>query len=445
MRPSLLSSEASATQSVNMRGLVNLVLPFPTFTPYPPPRAHWAMVRSIFQAVIVAGAASLRLICENFLKYGWLLPSFEVSKLEADSDNTGVLTALSLLPLLSLAQLLLEKAVSRDTPKLHRFASMLHGFLVAVCVIGTSAIVWRRPAPLLSGVMCMMTALAHGMKMVSFAHVHCASSHALRPTLPQLADFLCAPTLCYQPSYPRTQRVRWRFVARRLAELVVCYTLMFFIWFQYLRPVVMNSMSHIECALSWPPQKYGIPVPDYGKCVLRTFERLLKVALPNLCFWLLLFFSFFHSYLNLVAELIRFGDRQWYKDWWNSADLGEYWRKWNLPVHNWMYRHLYRPALQSGMSSFAAQLCAFLLSAVGHELVISIPFHAVHAYAFVAMLAQLPLILLTMKLRVLMPGRRGKIWGNAIFWVSFVILGQPLAVLIYTYERLQVDPSSLAD
>lgn len=41
---------------------------------------------------------------------------------------------------------------------------------------------------------------------------------------------------------------------------------------------------------------------------------LLQV--PNHLLWLMFFYSFFHSSLNFTAELLRFGDREFYKDWW---------------------------------------------------------------------------------------------------------------------------------
>jgi hypothetical protein len=30
----------------------------------------------------------------------------------------------------------------------------------------------------------------------------------------------------------------------------------------------------------------------------------------------------FHFWLNIVAELLRFGDRRFYLDWWNACSLG---------------------------------------------------------------------------------------------------------------------------
>lgn len=48
------------------------------------------------------------------------------------------------------------------------------------------------------------------------------------------------------------------------------------------------------------------------------------------------------------------------------------------------------------------------------------------------MLIQIPLIWITRPFEK-MKGPNGKLIGNVIFWVSFTILGQPFAALIYFY------------
>ncbi len=47
-----------------------------------------------------------------------------------------------------------------------------------------------------------------------------------------------------------------------------------------------------------------------------TLERLLNIAIPNHIIWLLGFYAFFHSGLNVLAEVMRFADRAFYEDWW---------------------------------------------------------------------------------------------------------------------------------
>jgi diacylglycerol O-acyltransferase 1 len=52
--------------------------------------------------------------------------------------------------------------------------------------------------------------------------------------------------------------------------------------------------------------------------------------------------------------------------------------------------------------------------------------------AFLGMFLQLPLMFLTMPLET-MKSPASRLVGNVIFWVSFTIIGQPLAALVYFY------------
>ena len=43
------------------------------------------------------------------------------------------------------------------------------------------------------------------------------------------------------------------------------------------------------------------------------------------------------------------------QDWWNASTVGEYWRLWNMPVHKWLLRHVYYPALRMGLSRWEGE------------------------------------------------------------------------------------------
>ena len=58
-----------------------------------------------------------------------------------------------------------------------------------------------------------------------------------------------------------------------------------------------------------------------------------------------MFYMTFHSFLNTVGEVMQFADRNFYSDWWNATNIVEFWRKWNLPVHSWCLRHVYKPLI----------------------------------------------------------------------------------------------------
>lgn len=56
----------------------------------------------------------------------------------------------------------------------------------------------------------------------------------------------------------------------------------------------------------------GVSVREkWGICNLA-----LSPQVPNHLIWLIFFYWLFHSCLNAVAELMQFGDREFYRDWW---------------------------------------------------------------------------------------------------------------------------------
>jgi diacylglycerol O-acyltransferase-1 len=105
---------------------------------------------------------------------------------------------------------------------------------------------------------------------------------------------------------------------------------------------------------------------------------------------------------------------------------------WNLPVHYWFIRHLYNPLLKKGYSKSAANLTVFLISAVAHEYLVSVPLGVISFYAFLAMILQSPIIYLEKKLNKALKIDTSQL-GNVSFWISYCILGQPICVSIYYY------------
>ncbi|KAI8600605.1 MBOAT, membrane-bound O-acyltransferase family-domain-containing protein [Dissophora ornata] len=233
-----------------------------------------------------------------------------------------------------------------------------------------------------------------------------------------LAYFWFAPTLCYQPSYPRTTVFRKSFFLKRCLEIVTCLGMMYFLIEQYATPTLQNSVRALDDLA-------------FGTIL----ERLLKLSTTSVIIWLLMFYTFFHSFFNAIAEVLYFGDRCFYLAWWNSARLSEYWRLWNKPVYTFFKRHVYLPMVISGIKPVYATFTIFTISAILHEVLIGIPTHMIYGYAFAGMFFQIPLIAMT----DLLP--KGSSFGNMIFWVSFTILGQPACALLYYYHwtKLRMD------
>uniref|UniRef100_A0A3Q4HFL3 O-acyltransferase n=1 Tax=Neolamprologus brichardi TaxID=32507 RepID=A0A3Q4HFL3_NEOBR len=227
--------------------------------------------------------------------------------------------------------------------------------------------------------------------------------------------FIFAPTLCYQLNFPRSPRIRKRFLIRRLFEML------------FLMQLLVGLIQQVSFFC------YFLKEMDFSRMV----ERLLKLAVPNHLIWLIFFYWFFHSSLNFVAELLQFGDREFYRDWWNSETVTYFWANWNIPVHKWCLRHFYKPMLRKGVNKFLAQTAVFLASAFFHEYLVSVPLKMFRLWAFMGMMAQVPLALFVSRF---LNGN----YGNAAVWISLII-GQPIAVLMYVHDYYCQDLICLND
>uniref|UniRef100_A0A7N8Y679 O-acyltransferase n=1 Tax=Mastacembelus armatus TaxID=205130 RepID=A0A7N8Y679_9TELE len=206
-------------------------------------------------------------------------------------------------------------------------------------------------------------------------------------TIRDMYYFVFAPTLCYELNFPRSPKIRMSFLLRRLFEMVSQKN-------RWMIPVIQSSMKPLE--------------------------------VPNHLLWLMFFYWFFHSSMNFTAELLCFGDRQFYKDWWNAETVSYFWQNWNIPVHKWCLRHFYKPLLRKGFSKIVSQSAVFFLSAFFHEYLVSVPLRMFRLWAFMGMMAQLPLAWFVGRF---LCGN----YGNAAVWIS-IIIGQPFAVLMYVHD-----------
>nr|XP_023505061.1 diacylglycerol O-acyltransferase 1 isoform X3 [Equus caballus] len=247
---------------------------------------------------------------------------------------------------------------------------------------------------------------------------HCTVSYPDNLTYRDLYYFLFAPTLCYELNFPRSPRIRKRFLLRRLLEMLFFTQLQVGLIQQWMVPTIQNSMKPFKDM-------------DYSRII----ERLLKLAVPNHLIWLIFFYWLFHSCLNAVAELMQFGDREFYRDWWNSESVTYFWQNWNIPVHKWCSRHFYKPMLRRGSSKWVAKTGVFLASAFFHEYLVSIPLRMFRLWAFTGMMAQIPLAWIVSRFF------RGN-YGNAAVWLTLII-GQPVAVLMYVHDYYVLNHEAL--
>lgn len=409
--------------------------------------------------VLVLIVMNLRLMVENFMKYGVLICISCHDIKRQDIVLGGLLYGL--VPVHLLAAYIIEvmaaqqarRAVGRrkktdaglHTPENEKdrkdfnatwkYIAVAHTINATLCLGITNVVVYfyiHHPGV---GTLCELHAIILWLKNCSYAFTNRDLRHAmLHPPTPgllpdlyiqcpypqnitfrNLAYFWWVPTLVYQPVYPRTSHVRWTFVLKRMLEVI---GLSVFIWLtsaQYAAPLLRNSLDKMAI----------LDLPSI-------LERLMKLSTISLVIWLAGFFALFHSFLNALAEVTMFGDRNFYGDWWNSTDVQTYWSTWNRPVYHFMRRHIYSPLVGRGWGTLAASSMVFVFSGFLHELAVGVPTHNVLGVAFVGMVVQLPLIIITRPLTRI-EGMAGKVIGNCIFWISFCLVGQPLAALLYFF------------
>jgi len=414
--PSLLSSESPKQ---NYRGFVNLFL-------------------------IVFIVLNVRLIIANVLKYGFIAFQWDVGDLV--SSTPCLVCCISLAVPILMSHYTERLAAQGHLSDWACFLS--HGLSTSFCLVCPTWVITTTQAPPLFGGALLLIANVLWLKLFSYAHANmdlreqrtlkrqqlgesdseadsdaggeerggCSRvAYPANVTLPNLLYFVVVPTLCYQLEFPQTHRIRKRWLFKRFFELLCCIGLLIVMVEQYIAPTVVQLKGNKDSA--------------------KVIEVLLKLSIPSLGAWLLMFFGLFHLWLNILGELTYFADRSFYKDWWNATTVEDYWKRWNLPVHHWLVRHCYVPVLRAGFSKEVAMLVVFVVSAVFHEFLVSVPCHTVRVWALLGMMSQVPLVVITKYLDRKLEGSQ---LGNIIFWLSFTIFGQPAAILLYYYDHVRL-------
>jgi diacylglycerol O-acyltransferase-1 len=121
-------------------------------------------------------------------------------------------------------------------------------------------------------------------------------SYPQNVTMGNIYYFWFAPTLTYQLAFPRAPFVRWTKVMMLTAHLFVCVTLVVFFAAQVIAPNLDLLVRDLEAS------RGGLRTHVIG-------DYLLKLSIASTYVWLLVFYGFFHCFLNITAEMLRFGDR----------------------------------------------------------------------------------------------------------------------------------------
>ncbi|KAG6976079.1 hypothetical protein JG688_00001722 [Phytophthora aleatoria] len=267
-------------------------------------------------------------------------------------------------------------------------------------------IVWR-DWNLIHAVSAFIEGLVLLMKMHSYIRTKLEISRTEdKPPSPDIKDFtmyLLIPSLVYEPNFPRTDRIRWGYLAEKTFSVIMGISMLYII-------VTTHVMPRLE---------------DSG--TVSPVLSVVSLLLPFLGCYLLTWFIIFECICNGFAEVTYSADRDFYADWWNSTTFDEFARKWNKPVHEFLLRHVYLETLDSyKISKTYATVFTFFMSAALHECVFILMFRTIKMYFFTLQMVQLVII-------VYGRGLRGSRLGNITFWLG-MILGLPLQAVIYSRE-----------
>ncbi|XP_058023925.1 sterol O-acyltransferase 2-like [Ahaetulla prasina] len=222
--------------------------------------------------------------------------------------------------------------------------------------------------------------------------------------------FLFCPTLIYRKSYPRDPYIRWSYVIQKLVEFLGCVYFMNFLLKYYFIPNFSNMHKH----------------PFTIKILL---VSIFDSVIPAISFQVMIFYFFLDCWPNVFAEILRFADRSFYKDWWNSTSFSAFFRLLNVIVHDWLYCYIYQDFLWliGGRARGGVMLIVFLLSAASHEYMFTLAFGFFYPLMFV--LFAMTGVFFNF---VLNDKRKGPVW-NTIIWIC-LLLGVAIFLSLYSYE-----------
>ncbi|KAJ7384193.1 Sterol O-acyltransferase 1 [Desmophyllum pertusum] len=230
------------------------------------------------------------------------------------------------------------------------------------------------------------------------------------PEFGQYLYFLFCPTLIYRDQYPMTPCIRWNYVVSNTFQTLACIFYTYYLFARFCVPVFRNiGKGH------WSFKHFTLSV--------------FSCMLPATMVLVLGFFAILHSWLNAFAEMTRFADRMFYKDWWNAASYADYYRTWNVVVHDWLYAYIYKDIVKYVKSRQLATVSVFILSAIVHEYVLMFAFR----FFFPILLIMFGAVGLSFVF--LKPKKHENVsqaW-NVFMWITLII-GNGLLMCLYSQE-----------
>ena len=232
-------------------------------------------------------------------------------------------------------------------------------------------------------------------------------------TVTNFFEFSMFPTLVYQITYPRNNKIRKVYVFEKLSAIFGIIFVMMTVAQIFMYPAALKAMSL---------ESYPNSLEKWKLWIFACIDMI-----PGfICMYLLTWYLIWDAILNCIAELTRFADRNFYGDWWNSVSWNDFSKHWNIPVHQFLLRHVYHASMSFWkFNKVQAVLFTFILSSIFHELAMYAMFNKIRYYIFFFQMLQLPLTWFHYTLFVNNP-----VLGNCFFWFS-ICCGPTIVCCLY--------------
>jgi sterol O-acyltransferase len=349
--------------------------------------------------------------CNKYLTEGSLV---EVSYFyEMVKDIYLVISMWPLFSLWTYLALILQWLVLKGMP--NKLAIIFQHCTQSLMFVFTFYIVITRDWGVSQSLFVSALVLVHFMKMHSYTLTNRdlrekwfvdpnSSKYPHNLTVRNFTYFLVAPTLVYQIDYPKRPYFRkWYF----LGKLSLAATQLMFLYImvvEFIRPVLVKGSE------------------------ISYIEKVTQLTMPFLLFYIMNFLLVFEQILNIFGELVCFGDREFYQDWWNSTSFGDFARKWNKTVHMFLHKYVYDECHKRyGWSENTSRLVTFLFSAVCHEMVAALTCKGIRPFLFFFQMSQIPMIICQKVVGI-------RILGLIVFWFG-IIMGPPIILSLYAHSH----------
>lgn len=274
--------------------------------------------------LIILIVSNFRLLLDTVSRHGFILSELPSNPLEGFSEaplaDFPFVSGLLIVQAFVVGAYLIEKMLSRGWIG-NWIGIALHVANTNASLGVVLAIIWYLIDHPVVGAILVLQATITWLKLISYVHANCdyrnmskdnhramlAMVKDLDPvdsdiaypqnvTLRDIYYFWFAPTLTYQIAFPRTPIVRWIKVFELAIQLLISTMLVIFLAAQVVAP-------NLDCLVRDLETNRG----EFRTHVIGDY--LLKLSISSTYIWLLVFYGFFHCFMNLTAEMLRFGDR----------------------------------------------------------------------------------------------------------------------------------------